>query len=124
MINKFSELELRNVDDVPIAFYQPHKDVANGSLAIWVPYLGGNRETGIKELQMLTAAGYFALSLDPYLHGDRQQAKSNSVVISVFRNFRAVMWPILGITTLDIFRIIDWALNNFNLNDAVVINGG
>lgn len=117
------QLKLTNVGEVPVALCQPPKSTANGSLAIWIPYLGGNRKTGIKELQMLAEAGYFAISLDPYLHGDRKQAKSPSVRTLVFKEFKANMWPILGITTLDTFRVIDWVINKFNLNDKVVAGG-
>lgn len=123
MTKKLPKLELMNVDEVPIALCQPPKKIANGSLAIWIPYLGGNRKTGIKELQQLASEGYFAISLDPYLHGDRKQPKQPSVRTLVFKEFKATMWPIIGITTLDTFRIIDWAIKNFNLNDMVVVGG-
>ena len=103
------ELKFLNIDDVPIAFCQPDKSVANGSLAVWIPYLGGDKETGIRELQQLATAGYFALSLDPWQHGDRKSTKAPSLRTRVFKEFRAYMWPILGITTLDAYRIIDWA---------------
>ena len=33
------------------------------------------------------------------------------------------MWQILGITTMDVYRIIDWAIDTFDLNDDVVVGG-
>ncbi len=116
-------IEVINVDDVPVAVYQPNESVANGSLAVWIPYLGGNKETGIHELQQLASAGYVALSLDPWQHGDRTGTKNPSIRTRVFKDFRAIMWPILGITTLDTYRIIDWAIRTYNLKGNVVAGG-
>jgi len=116
-------LEFINIDDVPVAFCRPNKNVACGSLAVWIPYLGGNKETGIRELQQLAAAGYFALSLDPWQHGDRKGTKTPSLRTRVFKEFRANMWQILGITTLDTYRVIDWAIETHNLNGNVVAGG-
>lgn len=33
------------------------------------------------------------------------------------------MWQILGITTLDIYIVIDWAISNYGLNNNVVAGG-
>jgi len=108
---------------VPVAFCQPDADTANGSLAVWLPFLGGNKKTGIRELQQLAAAGYFALSLDPWQHGDRKDTASPNLRTRVIKAFRAHMWPILGITTLDTYRVIDWAIASYNLTGDVVVGG-
>ncbi|MDD1728000.1 MAG: hypothetical protein LUQ50_02890 [Methanospirillum sp.] len=117
------EPEFVNVDDVPVAFCRPDESVANGSLAVWLPYLGGNKETGIRELQQLAASGYFAISLDPWQHGDRKGTTTSSLRTRVFKEFRANMWPVLGITTLDTYRVIDWAIATYNLSGDVVAGG-
>ncbi|GEM_PF-340778 len=117
------ELEFVNVDNVPVAFCQPNESVANGSLAVWLPFLGGNKETGIRELQQLATAGYFALSLDPWQHGERKVTKTSSLITRVFKEFRANMWPILGLTTLDTFRMIDWAMETYDLKGNIVAGG-
>ena len=68
--NKLIEFEY--VDTVSIAFCRPDKEKSKNSIAIWLPYLGGDKETGIKELQKLASCGYFAISIDPWLHGERK----------------------------------------------------
>lgn len=120
---KKAGMEFVNVDDIPVAFCRPDERVANGSLAVWLPYLGGNKETGIRELQQLAAAGFFALSLDPWQHGDRKGSKTSSLRTRVFKEFRVIMWPILGITTLDTYRVIDWAIATYDLRGNIVAGG-
>ncbi len=74
-------------------------------------------------MKALAQAGYFALSLDPLLHGDRRSATAPDLRSYVFDNFRAVMWTILGTTVLDAFRVLDWAINRYDLRDDVVVGG-
>ena len=119
------ELEIKHmeIDEIPISFCIPDKVLSNDSLALWIPYLGGDRETSIKELKFLASKGYLAVSLDPFMHGKRNIDKRPGIRTRVFNEFRAYMWNILGITTLDCMRIIDWATKKFNLNDTVVAGG-
>jgi len=116
-------LEFEYVNDIPIAFCRPDKNKSNNSIAVWLPWLGGDKETGAKELQKLALHGYFAISIDPWLHGDRSGDLQEAVRTLVFQEFRKYMWQILGITTLDVFRSIDWAIDTFKLNRNVAAGG-
>lgn len=111
------------VGNIPIAYCLPNKDKANNSIAIWLPYLGGDKEAASKELQILASRGYFSISIDPWLHGERKGTLKRDIRDLVFNQFRFYMWQILGITTLDVFQIIDWAIDTFDLNDEVMIGG-
>ena len=118
-----NNIEFEYVNDIPIAFCRPNENKSNNSLAVWVPYLGGDRETGAKELQKLASCGYFAISIDPWLHGERKGELKEELRTLVFKDFRNYMWQILGITTLDAFRVADWAIDTFNLNGNIVAGG-
>nr|WP_319997166.1 hypothetical protein [uncultured Draconibacterium sp.] len=116
-------IEFEYVTNIPIAFCRPDENRSNNSIAVWLPWLGGDKETGAKELQKLASHGYFAISIDPWLHGDRSGDLQEDVRTLVFQEFRKYMWQILGITTLDVFRVIDWAIDTFKLNKNVVASG-
>ena len=116
-------IEFEYVNDIPIAFCRPDKNKSNNSIAVWLPWLGGNKETGAKELQKLASYGYFAISVDPWLHGDRSGDLKEDLRALVFKEFRKYMWQILGITTMDAFRVADWAIDSFNLNENIVAGG-
>lgn len=116
-------IELEYLDNIPIAFCRPDKYKSNNSIAVWLPYLGGSKESVKRELQMLSSYGYFAISIDLYLNGERVKNLKEDIRTLVFENFRAYMWEMLGITAMDIYRTIDWAIKTFKLNDYVVIGG-
>lgn len=116
-------IEFEHVDNVPVAFCRPDEYTSNTSIAIWLPYLGGNKETVKTELQTLASYGYFAISIDPYLHGERKGKLKEGINGLVFKEFRTYMWQILGITTMDVCRVIDWAIGMFGLREDVVIGG-
>ncbi|MEE1963932.1 hypothetical protein V1387_14650 [Allomuricauda taeanensis] len=117
------DIEFEYVNDIPIAFCRPNENESNNSLAFWMPYLGGDKESGAKELQKLASYGYLAISIDPWLHGDRKGDLKEDLRGLVFQEFRKYMWQILGITTLDVFRVIDWAIDTFKLNENIVAGG-
>jgi uncharacterized protein len=121
--DSIGRIEFAEVDDIPISLCHPDQSVVKGSLAIWIPYLGGNRKTCMRELRRLSSAGYLALSIDPLQHGDRKGPKKPSLRTRVFREFRANMWPILGVTTLETYRIIDWAIETYHLSEDVAVGG-
>ncbi len=116
-------IEFEYVNNIPIAFCRPYKYKSNNSTAVWLPYLGGDKETGANELQKLASHGYFAISIDPWLHGERSGDLQEDVRALVFQEFRKHMWQILGITTLDVFRVIDWVIDMFKLDRNVVAGG-
>lgn len=66
-----SDLHSSNVDGIPVLWSTPESEVAIGRLALWLPFLGGTKETVAPFLRRLSDAGYLAVSLDPWQHGER-----------------------------------------------------
>lgn len=107
------------VDDVPVIYVPPEPAPSRPSLALWIPYLTGVKEDCIPVLRRLAGAGYLAISLDPWQHGERGQETPEQIAARVFADFRNQMWPILGHTTLDAKRVIDWAVTDLAQPDVV-----
>jgi pimeloyl-ACP methyl ester carboxylesterase len=76
-------------------------------LALWVPPLGMSKEDMRPVLEALAGAGFRAVSLDPWQHGERGTESADQIRERVFTDFRRHMWPIIGQTTLDCLRVID-----------------
>lgn len=76
-------------------------------LALWVPALGMTKDDMRPLLESLAGAGFHAVSLDPWQHGERGSESADEIRARVFTGFRRHMWPILGQTTLDCLRVID-----------------
>jgi dienelactone hydrolase len=74
-------------------------------------------------LQDIAAAGFVALSFDSWNHGERGTETQEELVSRVFGNFRRHMWPILGQTTLDTIRVVDWAMANLEVEPRVYMGG-
>jgi len=64
-----------------------------------------------------------AVSLDPWRHGQRGTESGEQIAQRVFGNFRRHMWPILGQTTLDSLRVVDWAMADLHAGPEVVAGG-
>ncbi|QWF77761.1 dienelactone hydrolase family protein [Amycolatopsis sp. CA-230715] len=107
------------VGDVPIAYVRPTSGPPRPPLALWVPHLTGTKEDYVPVLSRLADAGYLAISLDPWQHGERGDESPDQIAARVFAGFRDHMWPILGQTTLDAKRVIDWALTDLARPDVV-----
>ncbi len=111
------------VADVPVLVVHPDPAIANRRLALWMHYLGGSKETMRPALEKLAHAGFTAVSLDAWQHGDRALEPGPQLLARVFGSFRATMWPILGRTVLDAVAVIDHALATFDLAGDVVAGG-
>ena len=61
-------------------------------------------------LKELAGAGFVAVGFDAWQHGERATESRDQILERVFGGFRRRMWPMLGQTTLDALRVIDWAL--------------
>ncbi|MBC7592798.1 MAG: hypothetical protein H7288_02470 [Kineosporiaceae bacterium] len=118
-----SDLHSSIVDGIPVLWSTPKSAVALGRLALWLPFLGGTKEIAAPFLRRLSDAGYLAMSLDPWQHGERSTEATPDLMARVFGEFRRHMWPILGQTTLDALRIADWAIDTHNLSSDVVAGG-
>ena len=111
------------VDHIPVLWLEPARPHLIHRLVIFLPYLGGAKEDMLPYLEALTAAGFVALSFDPWQQGARGQKAANQITARVFGNFRREMWPILGQSTLDTPRIVDWAVATLHVAPEVAIGG-
>lgn len=114
-------IERSVVDGIPTVIAFPRDARAPGELALWLPYLGGTKETFLGVLTDLAAQGFVAVSIDPRRHGDRRPAGLDLRQL-VVDGFRSDVWPILGGTVLDAFEITECALHRFGL--VRVVCGG
>lgn len=111
------------VDHIPVLWFEPPARPAVRLLVLFLPHLSGSKESMTPFLQDLAAAGFVALSFDPWQHGERGTESQDELLVRVFGNFRRHMWPILGQTTLDTMRVIDWALANLDIHPAISVGG-
>jgi uncharacterized protein len=107
------------VGDVPVLYVRPTPGPTRPPLALWLPHLTGTKEAYLPVLHRLADAGYLAISLDPWQHGERGDETPDQILARVFADFRDQMWPILGRTTLDAQRVIDWAVTDLARPDVV-----
>ena len=113
-----------DVDSIPVRFSKPTSDVDRRQLALWLPYLGGTKESVTPFLSRLSEAGFTALSFDPWRNGDRAVEATPQIMDRVFAHFRRDMWPILGQSTLDAMHVLDWATDKFDVGLLNVVAGG
>ena len=111
------------LDGIPVIWIEPLNRYAATRLALWLPPFSTRKEIVESKLRDLARAGLFAMSFDPYQHGARSAETSSDLTSRIFSNFQRHMWPILGQTTLDALRVIDWALDRFQLKPDVFVGG-
>jgi dienelactone hydrolase len=125
MGNPQSDLDrfTRLVDHIPVIWYEPRVQRTKHQLIIFLHHLGGSKETTERFLQDLAEKGYVALSFDAWQHGERGTETPQEILGRVFGNFRRHMWAILGQTSLDVLRVIDWAASTLNVEPHVYLGG-
>lgn len=111
------------VENVPVVYVRPKPGPHRPVLALWLPYLTGVKEDCVPVLRRFADAGYLAISLDPWQHGERGNETPEELAARVFADFRDQMWPLLGHTTLDAERVIDWAVAERLARPEVVAGG-
>jgi dienelactone hydrolase len=111
------------VDNIPIIWFEPQTHRPTRQLIIYLHPFSSNKEQMTPYLQDLAAAGFVALSLDAWQHGARGTESRTELQTRVFGNFRRYMWPILGRATLDLLRIIDWAIATLNVEPHISVGG-
>jgi dienelactone hydrolase len=111
------------VDHIPVLWLEPAKQRPSRQLVLVVTGLGGTKEGTLPLLKDITEAGFVALSLDPWQHGERAVEPLDQLGKRVFSNFRKYFWPILGQTALDIMRVIDWAIDTLKVSPSVYMVG-
>lgn len=125
-MNKASELpsaSTATVDHIPVLWFEPVVRRPARRLMVFLPGLSGTKEQNTPFLQDLAAAGFVALSFDPWQHGERGSEAWDAILRRVFGNFRRHMWPILGQTALDTLRVIDWAVATLDVGPSVYMGG-
>lgn len=113
----------RWVDDIPVLYLEPSVPVKTRKLAIFLSGLGRDMVSLAPFLKDIAAQGFVALSFEKYQHGARDHRESSEVAAKVFTNMRRYGWPILGQSTLDAMRVIDWAIANLDVADAIHMGG-
>lgn len=111
------------VDHIPVLWVNPLSRHSTTKLVIWLNGLSGTKEQMLPYLQDLSAAGFIALSFDAWQHGARSTEAPQELTTRVFSNFRRAMWPILGQTTLDTMRVIDWAVTTLDVAPPIYMGG-
>jgi uncharacterized protein len=111
------------VEHIPVLWVEPASGPQRRQLVIFLPNLCGTKEQVADLLEELAAQGFVALSFDSWQHGERGTESREEMVRRVFGAFRKHMWPILGQTTLDTLRILDWAVATLGVEPAVRIGG-
>jgi uncharacterized protein len=111
------------IDHIPAIYLEPSSSQNNRRLVITLPGLSGTKESMQPILQDLAAAGYSALSFDPWQHGERGTENQEQISKRVFGSFRRHFWPILGNTALDTLRVIDWATANLKIEPQIYMIG-
>ena len=112
------------VDGIPITWVTPARDSVVG-IALWIPQFGSTAAAQLPILENLASTGWIAVSLDPLDHGRRanpEDATSDALLARTFAAFRDRMWQILGRTTLDAMRVLDWAQDQYGV--LPIVAGG
>lgn len=110
------------VDHIPLIWVTPQGP--SRRLAIWLPSGLGKKEDTPPRLQALAAAGFVAVSFDPWLHGERASDETAEQLFTRgMANFPRVVWPLIGQSALDTLRVIDWALAQFGIESPCCIGG-
>lgn len=113
------------VEGIPVIWRAPQVAQPN-KIALWLPPFTQTKESAIPVLERLAEHDYLVVSIDPYLHGERATEPVDDLVERVFAAgaFRRTLWPILGQTTLDARRVIDWVLTAHAPEAKTVVAGG
>jgi dienelactone hydrolase len=109
------------VEGIPVILVAPPE--TRGALVLWMSYLGGSAAKTVPTLERFAAAGHPAVSFDAPGHGARSDRDRNELRAEVFAAFRRRMWPLLGRTTLEAMRVLDWAAEQVPA-DGTVLAGG
>jgi dienelactone hydrolase len=111
------------IDHIPALWCEPQTRRSTRQLIVFVPPFSATKELMLPYLQDLAAAGFVALSFDPWQHGERGSESREELATRVFGNFRRYMWPILGQSALDMLRVIDWAVATLHVEPHVYAGG-
>ncbi|MFF0866435.1 hypothetical protein ACFYUV_32090 [Nonomuraea sp. NPDC003560] len=111
------------VDDVPVAWIEPPAGAGGATVALWLPHLGGSTQACLPAMRELAGQGMTAVSLDPWRHGRRGGESAAQLTERVLGDFRQEMWPLLGRTTVECVRVLDWAAAELGAGPGAVAGG-
>lgn len=108
------------LDDISLCFVKPENIKG---IALWIPYFGGTCDTCAKDLFYISKNNYVAISIDPWMHGERGKSRKPSIRTDALNHFRKVMWQVIGLTVIDSYKVIDWACEEFEIVENIVAGG-
>jgi pimeloyl-ACP methyl ester carboxylesterase len=110
------------VEGIPVILARP--PAPSAGIVLWLSYLGGSAEQTLPTLERFAAAGHAAVSFDAPGHGARGGGGDpREVAREVLGAFRRKMWPLLGATTLESLRVLDWAAAEVPTDGPVLVGG-
>ena len=113
------------VDGIPIRWVTRDQstDMAR-RIALWLPFLGGTKDAMLPMLERLAGAGFFAVSIDPWQHGDRSTESPTHLRDRLIAAFWRDMWPVIGQSTLDAIWVLEWIAAHHDVSTSSVVAGG
>ena len=113
-----------HVDHIPLMWITPSKLQQSTKLAIWLPGGTGTKEDTQPHLAQLASEGFLAVSFDPWQHGERGTGETPEKMFAMaMGDFPNTIWPILGQSSLDVLKVIDWAMAEYAITPPVYIGG-
>jgi dienelactone hydrolase len=118
-----TQIRKTRIGDVPVLWVEPAASAGKRELILFLPSFGGSKEQVLDQLQDLASRGFVGMSFDPPEHGERGAESPKELATRVFSSFRRYMWPILGQTTLDCLRVIEWATSSLEVDSRIRLGG-
>ena len=127
------------VDMIPVYYITPegYQDGDDMKICIFLSGLSGNKESlVITYAKYILENGYTAVFFDHYLHGERANiydpvtsltasdedvaALKAQILTTCFKNMYRYGWEILGNTSLDTLRVLDYFYDHFPVVESVM----
>lgn len=127
------------VDLIPVYYITPegYQDGDDMKICIFLSGLSGNKESLVTTYaKYILENGYTAVFFDHYLHGERANiydpvtsltasdeevaALKDQILTTCFKNMYRYGWEILGNTSLDTLRVLDYFYDHFPVVESVM----